>query len=731
MVLLSIGLMVKDESKHLDQCLTSLVPVLEQVNSELIIVDTGSTDNTVDIARKYTDKVYYHEWSDDFSAMRNTVLSYTKGKWFFYLDGDEVVEDPSGIIRFFNTKAYKKFNAAFIELKNPYSSTDFENYGVFQALRFFVNDRDFCFKGIVHEQPQAKGPVAKIDGQIIHFGYVSDDKELMEYKYQRNVALINKVLEKDPDNIYHLFQLSQSYSMYGKNKQALEVVEKAYKLAKTQNLGSYMNVINQLAHLRFRSGLFIECEEVCREGLGLRDGYMDLYFFQAMSQVETGKYGEAISNFQQFLSLVDDYESGKGVIDLTLAHLTVRNRDQANLMLCALHNRIGDYESAIEYGKKVENPRVALDVTRHLVDIYFRIDDKEALKELYDAWQHDENVLTAIETYIENKRVGLSPEERRELSSLFADDDTPYGFLNTIREFVYTPGSEINDQTLKDIADQDLRRCESYYGDLLYPFIVRREGLYEVLGQLQSNTITRFFRYLLSSHEGLLDVLMNLMTYEEFSLNESFSESFETLRARSSMLHAILQEDSKLSDDDYRRIFQMYIEIGIGCVEACYNPRVLESEGTSWARTSSDGFLLVMRRAQKLAKNSLDYVRCLREALVEDERMKRGIELLVKEVQGQLKRDENELESLKKTVMQRISESINAGEIETAVAFISEYEKTVGVDAPLCSAKGIIHMIDGRLEEARNTFLLGLQLEPNNEDLLFNLRYLNGMNLTD
>ena len=54
-------MMVKNEEKYLDQCLSSLKPIRKKITSELIIVDTGSTDSTVNIARKYTDKIYFHE----------------------------------------------------------------------------------------------------------------------------------------------------------------------------------------------------------------------------------------------------------------------------------------------------------------------------------------------------------------------------------------------------------------------------------------------------------------------------------------------------------------------------------------------------------------------------------------------------------------------------------------------------------------------------------------------
>lgn len=723
-MLLSIGLMVKNESKHLEQCLQSLVPILNTIDSELIIVDTGSTDNTVEIAQRYTKKVYHHEWLDDFSAMRNIVLGYTNGKWFFYLDGDEVVEDPSGIIQFFKSKTYKSFNAAFIEMKNPYSNKNPEYYGVFQALRFFVNDKDFHFKGIVHEQPQAKGPVAKIDGQIVHYGYVGDDKDLMEYKYQRNVALINKVLEKEPENIYHRFQLSQSYAMYGKNKEALEVTEKTYKLAKAKGLSSYMNVVTQLANLRFKNGMFSECEGICQEGLSLKDGYIDLYYLQAMSQVELGKYEESIANFKKYLSLLADYEQGKVVIDLTLAHHTVRQGEQAYLMLCAVYKKLGNDELAIKYGNKVTTPTFAKDATKHLVDLYFKNGRNDGLKELYDTWSHDENMRAIIEGAIENKRVRLEEDEKIELAHLFAEEDTLYGLLNIVRKYISDREMIISDQLWQSINNIDFHKREYYYADLLFVRIIRHEPLVEVLSTLQNDKITRLFMYLLHSHKDFLDILMNLLK-DEGSLLHDYKEDSEVLRVKCAALYALLQQEKDLSNEDYMHYFQMYIDVGIAYVEHCYNPKVLDMESISWARVSADGFLFVMRKIQRIDKNSVEYIRYLREALAQDETMEQGIDLLLQEVQEELTSPKlDELSTLKKSIQNAIKEAINAGELETATALIDEYEDVVGIDAPLCSAKGIVYMIDGRLEEAESILLAGIAVEPDNPDLLYNLGYL-------
>ncbi len=84
-------MIVKNEEKYLEDCLKAMSPIREAVPSELIVVDTGSTDRTVEIAEQYADQVLHFEWCDDFSAARNVSLEAASGEWFLYLDGDEIL----------------------------------------------------------------------------------------------------------------------------------------------------------------------------------------------------------------------------------------------------------------------------------------------------------------------------------------------------------------------------------------------------------------------------------------------------------------------------------------------------------------------------------------------------------------------------------------------------------------------------------------------------------------
>ena len=100
-MLLSIAMIVKNEERNIERCLKALQVLNNKMEYEIIIVDTGSTDSTISIAKKYTEKVYEHNWTGNFAEMRNISIGYCKGKWILILDADEVLESEDEFINFF------------------------------------------------------------------------------------------------------------------------------------------------------------------------------------------------------------------------------------------------------------------------------------------------------------------------------------------------------------------------------------------------------------------------------------------------------------------------------------------------------------------------------------------------------------------------------------------------------------------------------------------------------
>ena len=111
-------MMVRDEEKNLRRCLDAVKSLVDRDDVELIIVDTGSKDSTVDIAREYTDKVYFHPWNNNFAAMRNVTVSYARGEYILIMDADEVLTDPASLYKYISDESLKDYNTFTVKVKN-------------------------------------------------------------------------------------------------------------------------------------------------------------------------------------------------------------------------------------------------------------------------------------------------------------------------------------------------------------------------------------------------------------------------------------------------------------------------------------------------------------------------------------------------------------------------------------------------------------------------------------
>lgn len=224
---LSIGLIVKNEEENLDKCLTALLPILNKINSELIVVDTGSSDRTVEIARRYTDQIYHFDWCNDFAKSRNYALNKAKGEWFLYIDADEWFEGVDLIIEFLKSKEADNYNDACFILKNYESYSRSSNYTEEYIKRLFRIMPGRQFEGIIHEHVSQIGQLKFIDEHIGHYGYVQDNNKFKKnIKNKRNLPLLIKELEKDPDNLQMLFQLAQEYLCFDDKNKTLEICKK-------------------------------------------------------------------------------------------------------------------------------------------------------------------------------------------------------------------------------------------------------------------------------------------------------------------------------------------------------------------------------------------------------------------------------------------------------------------------------------------------------------------------
>lgn len=204
---LTIGIIAKDEEKTLGKCLGSLKPLMDAVPSELIFTDTGSTDRTVEIAKKYTDHIINFKWCDDFSAARNTGIDAAQGEWFMFIDADEWFDDVTQIIDFFNSGECDSYNMAAYIQRN-YNDFQGKNHNDHYADRVVRLQPEMHFHNIVDEDFPIYMPVKMLGAFVHHYGYAYHTKEEEEKHDRRDLALLKKELKRDPDDLKALAQAS-------------------------------------------------------------------------------------------------------------------------------------------------------------------------------------------------------------------------------------------------------------------------------------------------------------------------------------------------------------------------------------------------------------------------------------------------------------------------------------------------------------------------------------------
>lgn len=210
---LSVCLIVKDEEEVLDRCLTCV----KKFADEIIIVDTGSTDNSVEIAKKFTDKVYFFKWCGDFSAARNFAFDKASCSLLMWLDADDVIEDAScqEINRIKNN--FDGYDMAFLPYAVAFDG-EIPTF-VYNRERIFRSDKGYRFSGEVHEAVAPYGKILYSNAVIYH-------KKVKENEPLRNLNILQKKIAagKDLDERQKFYYGRELYynNMY---RQAIAVLE--------------------------------------------------------------------------------------------------------------------------------------------------------------------------------------------------------------------------------------------------------------------------------------------------------------------------------------------------------------------------------------------------------------------------------------------------------------------------------------------------------------------------
>jgi len=217
---ISVCLIVRNEEKFLDACLASVRGLAD----EIIVVDTGSTDRTVDIAREHRAQVHHFAWCDDFGAARNAALLHATGDWVLMLDADETLPESSHA-------ALRRLivEPAVMAWRLPIMDHGSEDQGCSYVPRLFRNAPALFYLGRIHEQVYGSIEARRHewgldnrlgDAMLLHFGYdpaVIKDRN----KIERNLRLLERAVVELPGSPNLLMNYGLELSRSGRVAEAL------------------------------------------------------------------------------------------------------------------------------------------------------------------------------------------------------------------------------------------------------------------------------------------------------------------------------------------------------------------------------------------------------------------------------------------------------------------------------------------------------------------------------
>lgn len=334
MLPISVCMIAKNEDNHIEECLKRLKPC----RFEVIVVDTGSVDRTVEIAQRYADKVFHFAWCNDFSAARNFSIQQASNDWVLIIDCDEYLENVN-LAELEEATNRNIRSVGMIVRNNPYSIQGVRSIMSERIGRLF--NRRYChFEGIIHEQ------VCTLDGRepdsfqipltFYHEGYVSESGKRM--RATRNLELLLHDLESKGPSPFIYYQLGQNYISLNDLDKAVQYCQKGLKLNADPGSAIVQSMVETYGYCLLELAKYDMAME-------LQDIYTqfsqraDFIYLMGMIYMKNGIYDKAIEEFRKATTFSTC--SRKGI-----------NSYQANYNIASIYENMGELEEARTYYKK-------------------------------------------------------------------------------------------------------------------------------------------------------------------------------------------------------------------------------------------------------------------------------------------------------------------------------------------------------------------------------------------
>lgn len=291
--MISACIITKNEADNLTKCLTAL----KRTGVEIVVVDTGSTDSSREVAKEYADITATFEWCDDFAAARNYAADIATNNMILVIDSDEVINNTD-INKLQDITNINIGRIGRITIENVYTRQDTE-FRERELISRLYDRTKFRYKGRIHEQlvPLDANVVKTYNAPVLvdHIGY-DGSKDFRKNKTLRNIRLLKCTLEEEGPDPYIYYQLGKSYYMQENYGQAVEYFEQTFTFDLDPKLEYLVDAVESYGYALVNSGQ-------AAKALQLENLYNDFswsadyVFMMAFVYMQNEMFNKAIDEF--------------------------------------------------------------------------------------------------------------------------------------------------------------------------------------------------------------------------------------------------------------------------------------------------------------------------------------------------------------------------------------------------------------------------------------------------
>ena len=375
---ISACIIAKNESGNIEQCIRSLK---KQVD-EIILVDTGSSDPTVLIAKSCGAVVFHYQWNNDFAAARNFAIMQATGDWIVFLDADEyLVLQPNTNLHDRLQCVEREYNAILTKLINIDVDQQNKKLDFFYTIRIFRHRSGLRYQGKIHEQlyeetGEAVNAIEIRDEIIIyHTGYSMN--RLVE-KSKRNIIMLKRELTKGNVNYLNYRHLAECYTNLEDYQQALVYLRKAQSMPETKT--TYASRFYQIYLVALRECQLkntVEFFEILRKAIIDCPDLPDFHAEYAALLYNKGEYMNALDELKLAIKLNNHYTGSE-------PSFFSEQRDQTEKFKELLENKIK--ETSIYAANNFEIKDLKMKVNKELINKQYKQVHTERLAQIHSGF---------------------------------------------------------------------------------------------------------------------------------------------------------------------------------------------------------------------------------------------------------------------------------------------------------------------------------------------------------